>query len=168
MGIAFVACQAFINRVWNQVRDLNKTCLRDYGRPLPSLASRQEVLQVEGSKLVGSSITNIEAIYAVGNYWKHSEEWPTCEVVADDRRRYVWDIGKMPPIQKPTAEVVSEMGLRFGSTGNLRTAARALGVSDYCDLRAIRQTLDSWITQLLSVTQAGVHQLARKSKKRIS
>jgi hypothetical protein len=165
LGIAFVASQAFINRVWNQVHDLNETCLRDYGRPLPSLASWQEVLQVEGSRLAGSSITNIEAIYAVGNYWKHSEEWPTCEVAADGRRRYVWDTSKMRPIQKPTAEVVLEMGLRFGSTGNLRTAARTLGVSDCSDLGTIRRTLDSWAKQLLIVARAGVEQLAGQSSK---
>lgn len=165
LGIAFVACQAFINRVWNQVHDLNETCLREYGRPLPSVTSRQEVLQVEGSRLAGSSITNIEAIYAVGNYWKHSEEWPTCGVAADGCRRFVWDTSKMQPIQKSTAEVVLEMGLRFGSTGNLRTAARILGASDCADLGAIRRTLDSWAKQLLNVDRAGVEQLAGQSSK---
>jgi hypothetical protein len=110
LGIAFVACQAFINRVLNQVHDLNDTCLREHGKPIPLLGTRQEVLRIEGSQLVDSSITNVEAIYAVGNFWKHSEEWPVCEVAADGRRRYLWDISKMKPIQRTTAEVVSRMG----------------------------------------------------------
>jgi hypothetical protein len=165
LGIAFVACQAYVNRVWKQVKDLNKACELEYGKPMPSLANRQMTLRVEGSKLTGSSITNIEAIYAVGNFWKHSEEWPTRELVAGGRRKDVWDTSKMQPIQRATAEVVSEIGLRIGLTGNLRTAARVLGVSDYKDLGAIRKPLNSWAKRLLEVARMDVDRLARESVK---
>lgn len=165
LGIAFVASQAFMNRVWNQVQDLNEKCKREFGKPVALLAGRQETFQIEGSTLAGSSITNIEGMYGVGNYWKHSDEWPTCEVVSDGWRRLVWDMSKMRPIQKPTAELVSQMGLRYGSTGNLRTAARALGVSDYADLRTVRRTLAGWAEKVQKVAQTGVDELTRKSTK---
>jgi len=165
LGIAFVACQAFINRVLNQVQGLNETCKQQFGRPIALLAGRQQTLQVEDSKLSGSSIASIEALYAVGNYWKHSEEWPTCEVSVDGRSRYVWDLSKMRPIQKSTFRVVSQMGLCYGSTGNLRTAAKALGWQDCGDLRPIRRALHSWAKEVLRVAQTSVDELTRKSAK---
>lgn len=163
LGVAFVACQSFINRILNRLQDLNEACMAEAGSKLPSLATRQEALRIMAPTLAGSAFTDVEVIYAVGNYWKHSEDWPTCEVLTDTRRKCVWDLPNMRPIQKTTAEVVSSIGLCYGSTGNLRTSAKVLGVSDYMDLSPIRRALESWAKHVLDVAQKGVEQLSRPS-----
>lgn len=160
LGIAFVACQSFINRVWSRVNELNEFCEEEFHRKVPFLGSIQDVLAI-GMKPVAHGLGRIEAIFAVGNYWKHSDEWPVSEELTHHRRRQVWDVGSMNHLQRRTAEAAVKLGLEYGSTGNLRAAARAIGVSEFEDLSPIRRAIDEWAGEILGTARHEMEQLAK-------
>lgn len=83
-----------------------------------------------GGAVTTTPFSAAEVINGVANYWKHSDDWTTCESVQGVRFVQVWDLSVMSPLQKGTAELVSALGLCPGSSGNLRDAANALGIEN--------------------------------------
>ena len=138
-----------------------KICRDDFGVTLrlapEPLAS--EVLKKSKTVNEASEHTVIEAIDAVANYWKHSEEWSTSEVKRGRRLVPVWDAELKPGVQGRTIQIVTGLGLRPGSTGNLRQAAEALGV-EYDNLAPIRTTLHEWADALYERAAAEVSQIS--------
>src|SRR5262249_34201817 len=103
--------------------------------------------------LKGSTISKVEAINAVANYWKHAEEWLTREEKVGNRLREVWDLPNLHGKQRSTAEIVVALGLVPNSDGNLRRSVKALGARRFDDLSPIRQILRNWATELLKKTR---------------
>ncbi len=135
LGIAFVACQSYMSRVWTEVQAFNKVCSDEFGRTMPTLGNFQQVLKIAKVKVTRSRLTKAEAIFAAGNFWKHSDGWATRNqgIVRKNKTRWtrlVWDAKKIRkrPEEKPTYDAVYALGMRHGYTGNLRRVAKRLGV----------------------------------------
>jgi hypothetical protein len=75
LGIAFVACQSYMSRIQTQLEAFNRTCLDEFGKRVSALENFQQVLKIAKVKVARSRLTEAEAIYAAGNYWKHSDHW---------------------------------------------------------------------------------------------
>jgi hypothetical protein len=161
LGVAFIACHSFINRVWRRVEELNRFCEEEFHRKLPSFSCFQDVFAIGRETLRPSGLGGIEAIFAVGNYRKHSEEWPVTEKTAQNRRKLVWDLGGMNNLQRRTAETVVRLGLEYGSTGNLRDAAKAVGVLEFEDLSPIWRAIAEWAGEILSAARREIEQFTK-------
>jgi hypothetical protein len=146
LGIAFVAGQSFINRIRSRLSALDRVCLADFGERLGFFAAGNSMndLLRRGRTVTTTPFSTSEVVNGVANYWKHSDEWTTCESVKGSRFVQVWDISVMSNLQKGTAELVSALGLCPGSSGNLRDAANALGIEKFQDLRPMRKELTLW------------------------
>ncbi|HEX2996536.1 MAG TPA: hypothetical protein VHP14_17045 [Anaerolineales bacterium] len=146
LGIAFVAAQPFINRIKKDFCSLNRICKEDYGRELDYFASGGKAVDLPkwGEAAPGRDVSLVEAIYAVGNFWKHSDEWPHCGEKTDEHTTQVWDRANMTRQQKATFDVVTVLGIRRGSTENLRHGAKAIGIEKYTDLSLMRKALKAW------------------------
>jgi hypothetical protein len=154
LGLAFVAAQSFINSIRSELVTVGKVYLHEFGSEPKFPTQPNDVLKV-GVMLPAAKCSAVEAINSVANYWKHSEEWLTVEQKSGGRLREIWDLATLKGIQKRTAEIVIALGLTPNSTGNLRKAAKALGVKRYEDLSEIRQTLSGWAAELLKKARAG-------------
>jgi hypothetical protein len=109
---------------------------------------------------VGCAQSVIELINAVANYWKHQEDWPTKEEANSGWVRTVWNVqsNHLRNHERRTIEVVASIGMTAGCTGNLRTAAKILGVTNYADLSPIREMLQVWAAELLEATRLEISQ----------
>lgn len=147
LGLAFVAAQSFITLIRTELIAVNKSHLLYLGSPLTfaSDAKAYGALKI-GSMLTAAKCSEVEAINAIANYWKHSEEWPVVQSVG--RLPEVWDLNAFQA-NKRTAQIVIALGLKPDSDGNLRRAANALGVVDFEDLSPLRDILKTWATELL-------------------
>ena len=150
LGLAFICAQSFINSVRTQMIRFNETYQDALGLNLKTAPEPLASELLKKAKLVNraSEFTVVEAIDAVANYWKHSEEWPTHEAKSGKRLITVWDVEAKPGIQARTIQIVSRIGLSPGSTGNLRQAAATLGAGQYDDLSPIRIFLRDWADSL--------------------
>lgn len=147
LGIAFVAGQPYINRIRTHLFSINTACQEDFqGRQLSFFGSSKKAADLlkRGESVPGKAVSLVEAIYAVGNFWKHSDEWPRCEQKNNKRIAQVWDRTRMKDVQKTTFDVIMTLGLVLGSTGNLRTAAKAIGIKEYGNLAPMRKALGAW------------------------
>ncbi|OHB62191.1 MAG: hypothetical protein A2167_01800 [Planctomycetes bacterium RBG_13_46_10] len=88
---------------------------------------------LEGSnKIKGTEITEVQAINALANYFKHYEDWP-----------FDWTKGKVKR-QKDTIDILKELGITSRGTGNLRTGSEKLGNSNYYNLKKLSKALEKW------------------------
>jgi hypothetical protein len=167
LGIAFVACQSYMNRIWTQVQAFNNVCSDEFGKKVSRLTDIQQVLQIGTVRIPRSRLTQAEAIFAAANYWKHSEEWPVRKqgIIRKNKKRSsreVWDGKKIrrKPVAKHTYDAVYKLGMRHGNTGNLRQVAMRLGTNKFEDLRPIRDALSLWANALLSVANEEFEKLS--------
>lgn len=169
LGIAFLACQSFINRIRTHFVWVNRACVEDFGKQLSHFAAGDalsEVLKCGGKVPENKTLSLVEAIYAVGNFWKHSDEWPTCERKSGKRLIQIWDLSRMTRQQKATAEVAMALGLQPRSTGNMRGAARAVGVSEFEDLSPMRKALTLWAHDVYSLAGSQLQAVVSSNVKR--
>ena len=145
---------------------MNRVCEEDFQQPLDLVSSadfhrdvvrRGETLQNDPDHYV------VEVIYAVGNFWKHSDEWTTCEVLRDNRIARGWELAGR---QKPTVEVVSAIGLAPGSSGNLWSAAESIGIEKYDDLSPMRGALTEWAKNVDQEASEGLQKLANSNSQK--
>lgn len=161
LGAVFVVCQTEIERVTRAVELLHKHADRVPAPKGPVTLSTTDTdkgsIIAFGSPNVGSStVTEIQALNAVANYFKHrlawSHDWAATLAAA------------MPPPAPPgspkpkvdgkdkqtakTIQALQAIGLEQGSTGNLRTAAESLGNAGYTDVAKIVDMLRRWRTNV--------------------
>jgi hypothetical protein len=146
LGLAFVAAQSFITLIRTELIAVNNVHLRYLKSPISFVGSNGYDALKLAPTLPAANCSEVEAINGVANYWKHSEEWLASEAKSGTQVREVWVSGKN---NKRTVEIVTALGLVPNSNGNLRKAAKALGVKDFEDLSPIRKILKSWATELL-------------------
>jgi len=156
LGIAFVAAQTFISRLRSRLGWVSDILKEEFGTGL-SFAFPPRGMLTRGRTLPGGKPA-IEVINAVANYWKHQEDWPTAEESKAGRLITVWNVQSrsLRKNEQQTIEVVTSIGMKPGCTGNLRTAAEVLGVTDYADLSPIRQDLKVWADDLVEATRVEV------------
>ncbi len=162
LGLAFVAAQMFITRFRSRVDWASSVTQEQFGKRLSfaSHAKEYDVLARGHPLKVNPAYTTIEVIHAVANYWKHEEDWPTREEARDGRLIIVWDDGSksLRTNEKRTIEIAVSIGMVSGSTGNLRTAAKVLGVTDYANLSPIREELKDWAHSLYAMACSEISQ----------
>jgi len=162
LGLAFVAAQTFITRFRGRLAWASAIVKDEFGAGLSfaTLPKAYEVLARGRALPAGSAQSVVEVINAVANYWKHQEDWPTTEEPKSGRLITIWNVQShlLRKNERRTIEVVTSIGMKPGSTGNLRTAAEALGVTDYADLSPIRQELKVWADSLFEATRAELSQ----------
>ena len=159
LGWAFVAAQTFITIVRSRLSRLSDMCSKNVGKHLSFISTPKahEVLKLADSMRNEPRYTEIEVINAVANYWKHQEEWPTRIEPKDEYAELVWNQDQMHNNEKLTVEIVLSIGMSPSSTGNLRTAFEAFGMtSSYEDLSPIRKKLRNWAYSLHEKAQTEV------------
>jgi hypothetical protein len=148
LGAAFVVCQTQIERVTHTVELLHRHAAGS-AKLLTTGKGKGSVLAFGRAVVGAGSVTEAQALNAVANYFKHRESWPRdwpsfmSKVVADGKKADNRD--------KQTAATMTTLqalGLQGGSTGNLRTAAEALGNPKYADVHKFRDALHAWQTGL--------------------
>jgi hypothetical protein len=142
LGIAFVATQGVITGVRSAVARLSDSCNRHLGLKLSFTTDKRSLYRFAPD--VREGITEIEAIDAVANYWKHNEEW---EVEWDDGGLARW---KHSGQNKRTIEIVKCLGVQPLATRNLGVAAENLGVKQQYDLSPLRIKVTSWAGRVIS------------------
>jgi hypothetical protein len=116
-GAAFVTCQAEITAGASHVGRIHAEASQS-GHTLVTCNGTKRGIMAFGSPLIGSSpYTGIQVINAFANYFKHNDEWNA-----------PWN--ELPNREKQTVDVILAAGAQEYSTGNLRTGAEALGVTD--------------------------------------
>jgi hypothetical protein len=154
LGLAFVAAQSFITSIRTEVVIVAKVYLREFKSTLSFAAHPKAYDALKLAPMLAvPKCSAVEAINAVANYWKHSEEWPLGDKKGGGRLREVWDVSG-PQGNKRTVEIVSALGLVPNSSANLRKAAKALGVKEFDDLSPLRQILSGWAAELLKNARA--------------
>ena len=147
LGLAFVAAQSFLTRIRTRTDMLNAACKRDLGSGFNFIRSPKayDVFVLGDPLNTTAQISKVQVINAVANYWKHSDEWTKGDLKKGRRIGAAWDTTQMRPVDKRTVALVSAIGLvSLASTGNLRRAAKALGVSRDHKLRPLREPLYKW------------------------
>ncbi len=90
LGLAFVAAQSFITLIRTELIAVNNVHLRYLKSPLSFAGSNGYDALKLAPMLPAANCSEVEAINAVANYWKHSEEWPVSEAKSGTQVREVW------------------------------------------------------------------------------
>jgi hypothetical protein len=162
LGMAFVVAQSFITTVRAGIAKASELCISNFGRGLSvaSGAKAYGTFQL-GPKFGWGPHTAVEVTNAVANYWKHHEDWPTREQPRAGRIVTLWDTDGMRGNEQKTVEIVASIGVEYGSSGNLRTAAKALGVREpYEDLSSVREVLRIWAQDVHDTTRSELTSLS--------
>jgi hypothetical protein len=150
LGLAFVAAQSFITAFRTEVAKVARISWKKFGVKLSFTTDEKayNIFRLSPMLPAAPTFSIIEAINAVANYWKHGEEWSTVLVSSGKWGKPVWDTASLRGNEKRTIEIVTALGLCPNSTGNLRTAAKALGVVEFDDLGVLRRVLRTWASDL--------------------
>jgi hypothetical protein len=141
LGAAFVVAQARITAIVSEAIGLSKELdPASLGKlPFANPGVTKASLVSFGAPVVGA-VAAVAAIDAVANYFKHREEWPAG-----------WAV---PPKSQAASTIatITQLGLAAGSTGNLRTAASALGWPNDRpgDLGWVEDAIEAWGSAVLS------------------
>lgn len=151
LGLGFMAAQSFITSIRTEVVIVGKVYEHEFGSKFSIIADAKayDALKLAPTLNAAPQFSVVQAINAVANYWKHSEEWPTREEKLNKRFHEVWDQSALRGNEKTTVDIVTALKFKPNSSGNMRTAAKALGITKYDDLSPIRQILIQWAAELL-------------------
>lgn len=83
-GVVCVVSQTYMSRTWSQILRANK-------RLNPS-EKKWEAIPMFGRKIKDLEITNVELVYHLGNYWKHSDEWENWNPTKNDSSFYTINV----------------------------------------------------------------------------
>lgn len=129
IGSAFVLGQAAISQAVSIATKINDLV----GRPTWLPHGSQALMSTESVVHTDTGLSTIVLIDAVANYFKHHYEWP------DD-----WTGSSRA---QSTIEIVRKLGLEPNEEGNLRDAARELGMTGG-DLSPISTLIQEWRERL--------------------
>ena len=147
LGAAFILCQIHITSVVSRVITVRCFFNNREKRALPGPdASDKRSILIQGAQPIhDSGYTDVQAIDAFANYFKHRDEWaPTWQGLTN--------------IQEKTREIVYALGARPGSSGNLRTGAQVLGNSEYHTLIIFADRLALWNNELRITYEAKLNE----------
>ncbi|MCG2722496.1 MAG: hypothetical protein L6290_10860 [Thermodesulfovibrionales bacterium] len=133
LGAAFVACQADISAVISHVNRMHKRGLSDGHRLASSDSSKTGILALDNQLVATSTYSYVQVIDAVANYFKHRDEWRGSWIQFSPKSR-----------EGKTVAIITVVGAKQGSTGNMRTGVTALGISNYRNLTSLYEHIASW------------------------
>lgn len=140
IGAALVVCQSYITSIVSSFRKLHRRAEKD-NLKLTVTDGTKEMLIITGStNVVNSKYTEIQIINAFANCFKHCTQWPL-------------DWSKAQGQSKDTIEIIQSVGAQAGSTGNMRTGAKALGCPMYNNLDSLLDKIIQWQEELVKEYQ---------------
>jgi hypothetical protein len=119
LGVSYVVCQIQITAVVQAALNV------------PSHSLNAHNVRGCGPRF-NDDYSKIEVLWALASYFKHRDEWT----------RKTWT--RLSGPARPTVAVIKAAGLKFGSTGNLRTGAVALGNDSYTNVALFEEIIRSW------------------------
>jgi hypothetical protein len=136
LGAAYVVCQTQINAVVQAAQRVPERVI--------TFPGGEPEVRALGPQFDGK-YSKIELLWALANYYKHHDEWT----------RDTWDNPK--PREERTIIVIRAAGLSFGSTGNLRRGAEALGNGSYSeDMELFGRIIRVWSTNVQEYVRSKV------------
>jgi hypothetical protein len=141
LGVGFVVVQTYLTTVKSAAKKLSDLHKRERGTNLSFVRNGIDLLRQQNPKVAGTGYFEIEVLNAIANYWKHREEWDPN-----------WDTleGK----SKMTADRIRTLGASFGSSGNLRVMASAIGMTgSYSDFQLVREKARRWAGDLYGLAE---------------
>jgi hypothetical protein len=127
LGTAYVVCQAKITAVVERAAEL--------------LAAKPHEIRAMGPRF-DANFSKVEVVWALGNYFKHRDEWEPSDWVTSTGLRAV------------TIRVLKAAGLQASSSGNLRDGAKALGNSEFSDMAVFQAVVDEWASEVASAARS--------------
>lgn len=127
LGTGYVVCQAKITAVVERAMEL--------------LAKKPHEIRAMGPRF-DADFSKVEVLWALGNYFKHGDEWKLSEWVTPTGPRAI------------TIPVLKAAGLQASSTGNLRTGAEALGNRAYADMAVFQRIVDEWAAEVATAARS--------------
>jgi hypothetical protein len=130
LGAASVVCQ----RQAVSVASAAERALAHAGAPVPNGGgawTRHRLFALGATHSERAGRSDVALLCDVANYYKHQDEW-----------RGAWE--QLKGVAGRTVMGISMLGMSRGSTGNLRTAAEALGNTEYTDLGILLSIVEDW------------------------
>jgi hypothetical protein len=139
VGASFLVLQAKIRRVAKAAERLVTFMNEQHGLTVNGL-DYNSIFSL-GGNYRKTGHTRIELIWAVGNYYKHRDEWD-----AD-----VWK-NRSPGVQgrdphrqsRGTRQTIEKIGIVQFSTGNMRTAYEFFGIAPYSECEKLAEKVQVW------------------------
>jgi hypothetical protein len=137
IGTLFLMLQTKIRRVGEAAVEVSKA-LENMSGPAAQIWADPRAVRAEGGDYKGTGHSLVELVWAIGNYFKHRDEWSP----------EVWN----PPTPVPnrlkqsiaTRMMVQHVKIVESSTGNMRMALEFLGVDPYSQCAKLAQDVQTW------------------------
>ncbi|MGJ5044151.1 hypothetical protein [Bradyrhizobium sp. HKCCYLRH1062] len=143
IGASFLVLQAKIRRVDKAAEHLVTFMKEQHGLTVKGL-DHQSIFAL-GGKYRKSGHSRIELIWAIGNYYKHRDEWDA-EVW---KSRPAIAQGHDPHRQsRRTRQTVEKAGIVQLSTGNMRRAYEFLGIKQYSKCEKLAEKVQAWAKEV--------------------
>lgn len=138
LGTAFVLSQTRITAICSAVLSAYDHLAPEKRAKLTFAKSKFDVLGV-GPLVSGTTHSEVTAINALANYFKHRDEWPGID----------WT--KLTGASRDTSQIVLALGLTPLSTGNLRRGAKVFGWSaeKVGSIHRITAAIARWAAELV-------------------
>ena len=143
LGTAYVVCQNEITAVVQAVLRIDDTAKASIfqGNKSRRESSVRALGPQSRRKLSGKTLSKVEILWQLGNYFKHHDEWSYRRVAFGKRMGLAW---KADNKNKHTVQVIKAVGLKALNSGNLRQGAEALGNTKYSDMDVFQEAIRSW------------------------
>lgn len=139
-GLSFFICQQFITYVVSNIKKMHES-LKEKGVALKTTnGSKLELLKIATKVIQGTNITEIQAIDALANYYKHQDEWTDS-----------WKSLKQPHAQ--TANLLLELGLNEDVPIFMK-ALQHFGIADFKGLHRLPTILEKWGFDIYNLYEA--------------
>ena len=131
-GAAFVICQSSVTAIVSRIKAVHQFAGSE-GTPINSVPSeKKDLLTFRSSVIPSKTVTQIQAVDALANYFKHNDEWPRGWVNADSRI-------------KPTIDILHALGFQSGNNAILRGAMELFD----SNLLALANAVNEWHEAIL-------------------
>jgi hypothetical protein len=134
-GAAFVICQSSITAIVSRLKAIHQFA-QGAGTSINSVPrEKKDMLAFKSPAIPSTGTTQIQAIEAFANYFKHNEEWPRGWVNPDAR-------------SKPTIDILHALGFQFGNNSILRNAMQLFDSNG--NLLALANSINEWHEAVLN------------------
>jgi hypothetical protein len=139
LGTAFVVCQLDITYTVSKVKALHSLCEDSKNIILTTTnGSKEGLLGIDPQIFPGTNLTQVQAIDAFANYFKHKDEWhKSWNAIATST-------GNEDRLTRRTVQSIITAGAEEYSNGNFRGAAKKLGNIGYDNTEVFITILQTW------------------------
>ena len=131
LGAFFLMLQGKIRRVCEAAKEVSEMLASEHG--LSPMWLQASDVRKHGATFNGTTHTQVELVWAIGNYYKHRDEWAPNVWTPHGNRQSV-----------ATRTIVEKVGVQQSSTGNMRKAIEFFGVNPYSNCVNVAKDVQSW------------------------